>query len=46
MRSTWIIGEDKRIEERAHGTAGILGREDPNLDLERQSVGIVGRNDI
>jgi hypothetical protein len=28
-------GEDKRIEERAQGTVGILGREDPNLDLER-----------
>jgi hypothetical protein len=27
--------EDKRIEERAQGTAGILGREDPNPDLER-----------
>jgi hypothetical protein len=27
--------EDKRIEERAQGTVGILGREDPNLDWER-----------
>jgi hypothetical protein len=27
--------EDKRIEERALETAEILGRADPNLDLER-----------
>jgi hypothetical protein len=27
--------EDKRIEERAQGTMGILGRVDPNPDLER-----------
>jgi hypothetical protein len=27
--------EDKRIEERAQGTTGILGREDPNPDWER-----------
>jgi hypothetical protein len=27
--------EDKRIEERAQGTVRILGREDPNPDLER-----------
>jgi hypothetical protein len=27
--------EDKRIEERAQGTVGILGREDPNPDWER-----------
>jgi hypothetical protein len=27
--------EDKRIEERAQETAEILGRVDPNPDLER-----------
>jgi hypothetical protein len=27
--------EDKRIEERAQGTMGILGRVDPNPDWER-----------
>jgi hypothetical protein len=32
---TWRTGEDKRIEERAQGTMGILGREDPNPDWER-----------
>jgi hypothetical protein len=30
---TWRTGEDKRIEERAQGTMGILGREDPNPEL-------------
>ena len=42
----WRTGEDKRIEERAQETAKILGREDPNLDWETYSLGIVGRKDI
>jgi hypothetical protein len=46
MRLTWRTGKDKRIEERAHGIIGILGRADPNLEWERYSVGIVGRKDI
>jgi hypothetical protein len=35
MCLTWREGEDKTIEERAQGTTGILGRADPNPDLER-----------
>jgi hypothetical protein len=31
----WRTGENKRIEERAQGIVGIIGRADPNLDWER-----------
>jgi hypothetical protein len=35
MQQTWRTGEEKMIEERAKGTMGIVGREDPNLGWER-----------